>query len=66
MFCNGFRCGGCENIKVEDDIYVIGAPRNLEYTLAKGVISSKSRTTGFNKYIQIAANLTEDKAVDGQ
>lgn len=47
--------GNCENIKVGDDIYAIGAPRSLEYTLTKGVISNKSRTIGFNKYIQIDA-----------
>ena len=47
--------GNCEDIKVGDDIYAIGAPRSLEYTLTKGVISNKSRTIGFNKYIQIDA-----------
>lgn len=47
--------GDCENIKVGDDIYAIGAPRSLEYTLTKGIISSKSRIIGFNKYIQIDA-----------
>ncbi|MBD5497729.1 MAG: trypsin-like serine protease [Lachnospiraceae bacterium] len=47
--------GNCEDIKVGDDIYAIGAPRSLEYTLTKGVISNKLRTIGFNKYIQIDA-----------
>ncbi|MDE5801473.1 MAG: trypsin-like peptidase domain-containing protein [Lachnospiraceae bacterium] len=47
--------GNCDDIKVGDDIYAIGAPRSLEYTLTKGVISNKSRTIGFNKYIQIDA-----------
>ena len=47
--------GNCEDIKVGDDIYAIGAPRSLEYTLTKGVISNKSRTIVFNKYIQIDA-----------
>ena len=47
--------GDCENIKVGEDIYAIGAPRSLDYTLTKGVISSKSRTIGFNRYIQIDA-----------
>ncbi len=47
--------GDCENIKVGEDIYAIGAPTSLDYTLTKGVISSKSRTIGFNKYIQIDA-----------
>lgn len=47
--------GDCENIKVGEDIYAIGAPRSLDYTLTKGVISNKSRTIGFNKYIQIDA-----------
>lgn len=47
--------GDCESIKVGEDIYAIGAPRSLDYTLTKGVISNKSRTIGFNKYIQIDA-----------
>ncbi len=47
--------GDGENIKIGDDIYAIGAPRSLDYTLTKGVISNKSRTIGFNKYIQIDA-----------
>lgn len=47
--------GDCENIKIGEEIYAIGAPRSLDYTLTKGVISNKSRTIGFNKYIQIDA-----------
>ena len=47
--------GDCEKIKVGDEIYAIGAPRSLDYTLTKGVISNKSRSIGFNKYIQIDA-----------
>lgn len=47
--------GDCDNIKVGDDIYAIGAPKSLDYTLTKGVISSRSRKIGFNTYIQIDA-----------
>ncbi len=47
--------GDSEQIRVGEEIYAIGAPRSLDYTLTKGVISNKSRTIGFNKYIQIDA-----------
>lgn len=47
--------GDCEGLKVGDDIYAIGAPESLEYTLTKGVVSSKDRQIGVYKYIQIDA-----------
>lgn len=40
---------------VGDDVYAIGAPNSLAYTLTKGVISSKERKTGSQTYIQTDA-----------
>ncbi|HOP11570.1 MAG TPA: trypsin-like peptidase domain-containing protein [Oscillospiraceae bacterium] len=41
--------------KVGDDIYTVGAPENLAYTLTKGIISAKNREVDGNTYIQIDA-----------
>lgn len=45
--------------KIGDDVYTIGAPNNLAYTLTKGVISAKSRQMNGNDYIQIDAPINE-------
>lgn len=47
--------GDSDSIKAGDDIYAIGAPKSLDYTLTKGVISNKSRKFGNYTYIQIDA-----------
>lgn len=47
--------GNSDELKVGDDIYAIGTPNNMEYTLTKGVVSSLNRKIGSYKYIQIDA-----------
>ncbi len=47
------------SINTGDDIYAIGAPKSMEYTLTKGVISAKERVIGNSKYIQIDAAINE-------
>lgn len=47
------------NIKTGDDIYAIGAPKSMAYTLTKGVVSAKNREIGGNEYIQIDAAINE-------
>lgn len=42
-----------------DDIYAIGAPKSMSYTLTKGVISAKERKVGRYNYIQIDAAINE-------
>lgn len=42
-----------------DDIYAIGAPKSMAYTLTKGVISAKERTVGRYSYIQIDAPINK-------
>lgn len=44
-----------DNIKIGDDIYTIGAPNSMTYTLTKGVISAKERVIRRHTYIQIDA-----------
>lgn len=47
--------GDSNQIKVGDDIYAVGAPKSMDYTLTKGVISNKKRQIGTYSYIQIDA-----------
>ena len=46
-------------MKTGDDIYAIGAPKSMAYTLTKGVVSAKNREIGGNEYIQIDAAINE-------
>lgn len=46
-------------MKTGDDIYAIGAPHGMAYTLTKGGISAKERTIGDQTYIQIDAPINE-------
>ena len=47
------------SMKTGDDIYAIGAPKSMAYTLTKGVISAQNREISGNKYIQIDAAINE-------
>ena len=47
--------GDCETVKTGDDIYAIGAPKSMGYTLTKGIVSNKERSIGKYNYIQIDA-----------
>ena len=40
---------------IGDDVYAIGAPESLAYTLTKGIVSAKNRRIGDNSYLQIDA-----------
>ena len=46
-------------MKTGDDIYAIGAPKGMAYTLTKGGISAKERTVSNQTYIQIDAAINE-------
>ncbi len=46
-------------MNIGDDIYAVGAPKSMAYTLTKGVISAKEREIGNYKYIQIDAAINE-------
>lgn len=41
--------------KVGEDVYAIGTPNSMDYTLTKGVLSAKDRRLGSNHYLQIDA-----------
>lgn len=47
------------NMKTGDDIYAVGAPKGMAYTLTKGTVSAKERIIGNNSYIQIDAAINE-------
>ncbi len=46
-------------MKTGDDIYAIGAPKGMAYTLTKGGVSAKERIIGKRSYIQIDAPINE-------
>ena len=46
-------------MSIGDDIYAIGAPKSMAYTLTKGVISAKEREISRYTYIQIDAAINE-------
>lgn len=46
-------------MKTGDDIYAIGAPQGMAYTLTKGGISAKEREVGGQTYIQIDAPINK-------
>lgn len=49
------RVADLSKVNVGDDVYAIGAPNSLAFTLTKGVVSSKERLVGRQKYIQTDA-----------
>lgn len=46
-------------MKTGDDVYAIGAPKGMAYTLTKGGVSAKERIIGNQSYIQIDAPINE-------
>lgn len=46
-------------MKIGDDIYAIGSPKGMAYTLTKGSISAKERVIGNQSYLQIDAAINE-------
>jgi serine protease Do len=44
-----------ELCEVGDDVYTIGAPNTLSYTLTKGILSAKDRKIGLQSYLQTDA-----------
>lgn len=46
-------------LKVGEEVYAIGAPKSMAYTLTKGVVSAKDRKVGNYTYIQTDAAINE-------
>ncbi len=53
------KTGDISSVKVGDDVYAIGAPKSLSYTLTKGIISNKNREYCGMPYLQIDAAVNE-------
>ena len=47
------------DIKIGDDVYAIGAPNGMSYTLTKGTLSSNKRKISGDDYYQLDAALNE-------
>lgn len=48
-----------EEVRPGNDVYAIGAPKSMAYTLTKGIVSSKNRLIRGRQYIQIDAAVNE-------
>ena len=48
-----------KSLNIGDDVYAIGAPKSMAYTLTKGVISAKERKIGKYTYIQTDAAINK-------
>ena len=46
-----------EKLSIGQEVYAIGAPRDMPYTMTKGIISALERKIGKNNYIQIDASV---------
>lgn len=46
-----------DNISIGQEVYAIGAPKDMPYTMTKGIISALDRQLGQNSYIQIDASV---------
>ena len=46
-----------EDLSVGQEVYAIGAPKDMPYTMTKGIISALDRKIGQNIYIQIDASV---------
>jgi serine protease Do len=46
-----------DNISIGKEVYAIGAPENIPYTMTKGIISAKNRKVKNHEYIQIDASI---------
>lgn len=46
-----------DNLSIGKEVYAIGAPKDMPYTMTKGIISALNRKLGQNTYIQIDASI---------
>ncbi len=46
-----------DNLSIGQEVYAIGAPKDMAYTMTKGIISALDRQLGKNTYIQIDASV---------
>ena len=51
--------GDVSLVKTGDDVYAIGAPKNMPYTLTKGIVSNRDRSISGMTYLQIDAAVNE-------
>ncbi|WP_252248238.1 trypsin-like peptidase domain-containing protein [Clostridium sp. ZBS20] len=46
-----------DNISIGKEVYAIGAPQDIPYTMTKGIVSAKNRKIRNHEYIQIDASI---------
>ena len=53
------KMANLSTVKIGDDIYAIGAPKGMAYTLTRGTVSAKERIVENESFIQIDAAINE-------
>lgn len=53
------KMANLSTVKIGDDIYAIGVPKGMAYTLTKGTVSAKERIVENESFIQIDAAINE-------
>ncbi len=53
------KMANLSTVKIGDDIYAIGAPKGMAYTLTKGTVSAKERIVENESFIQIDAAIND-------
>ncbi len=48
-----------DELRVGDDVFAVGAPKSMAYTLTKGILSAKDRMIGSDSYFQLDAAINE-------
>ena len=51
------KIGSKDDISIGKEVYAIGAPKDIPYTMTKGIISAKNRKVENHEYIQIDASI---------
>lgn len=46
-----------DNVSIGEEVYAIGAPEDIPYTMTKGIVSAKNRKVGNREYIQLDASI---------
>lgn len=54
-----FKLADKNAVHIGEDVFAIGAPKSMTYTLTKGILSAKDRLVGADTYYQIDAAINE-------
>ena len=58
------KIGNSENLKVGQDVYAIGNPYGLDWTMTKGIVSALNRQVPLDKYSVMSKAIQTDAAIN--